>query len=448
MGATQTVLGKYDAYKDSSEDWLGEIPEHWEVTRLGGLLKPVSIKGKPEEQLLSITRELGVIIRDIEDDSDNHNFIPDDLSNYKLLTKGQFGMNKMKAWQGSYGVSNFNGIVSPAYYVFDFTKEVDGSFFNWAIRSKRYVSYFGEASDGVRIGQWDLSKDRMKKIPFILPPLPEQTAIATFLDEKTAKIDRAIAQKERLIELLKERKQILIRELVTGKKVWDEATQSWVKPKETVDSGVEWIGEIPKGWEVMKLFGLCRFVRGNSTFSKDELLSKGEFVALQYGKTYKVNEVDTEYEFYVDNEFYKESQVVNYGDTIFISTSETIEDLGHTVFYNRNDLGLLGGEQILIKPKSEKIISQYLHFSARVFSKELRKYATGVKVFRFNTDDLKTIYSPVPPLNGQNIIFEHINLQSKKIDQVIFQNRSQITKLKEYKSVLIDSAVTGKIKVY
>ncbi|EOF5284476.1 restriction endonuclease subunit S, partial [Salmonella enterica] len=101
----------------------------------------------------------------MDDKESNHNFIPDDLSGYKKLEKGQFGMNKMKAWQGSYGVSKFTGIVSPAYFIFDFTKAINPEFFNWAIRSKLYVSFFGSASDGVRIGQWDLSKARMKVIP-------------------------------------------------------------------------------------------------------------------------------------------------------------------------------------------------------------------------------------------------------------------------------------------
>lgn len=157
-------LPKYDAYKDSGHEWIGGVPQEWEVSKLGGCLSAVSIKGYPKLPLLSITREQGVIQRDVDDQDSNHNFIPDDLSGYKLLKEGQFGMNKMKAWQGSYGVSKFTGIVSPAYFIFDFTKPIWPSFFNWAIRSSLYVSYFGSASDGVRVGQWDLSKDRMKVI--------------------------------------------------------------------------------------------------------------------------------------------------------------------------------------------------------------------------------------------------------------------------------------------
>ena len=240
------VLGampKYETYKDSGYEWIGDIPENWELTKLGSTLKPVSVKNRPELSLLSITRERGVILRDIENPEENHNFIPDDLSGYKMLEKGQFGMNKMKAWQGSYGVSGYTGIVSPAYFIFNFMKPIFPDYFHKAIRSKLYVAFFGRASDGVRIGQWDLSKSRMREIPFIVPPIEEQIAIANFLDCKTAKIDQAIAIKEKQIALLKERKQILIQNVVT------RGLDPNVPMKE---SGIEWIGDIPEHWEVRR----------------------------------------------------------------------------------------------------------------------------------------------------------------------------------------------------
>lgn len=203
--------------KDSEVEWIGKIPEHWDLVKLGSCLSPVSVKNCPELPLLSITREQGVIERDVDDKESNHNFIPDDLSGYKKLEKGQFGMNKMKAWQGSYGVSKFTGIVSPAYFIFDFTKAINPEFFNWAIRSKLYVSFFGSASDGVRIGQWDLSKARMKVIPFVLPCEEEQLLIAKHLDEKLEQVDVAIKIKRQQIERLREYKSSLINSAVTGK---------------------------------------------------------------------------------------------------------------------------------------------------------------------------------------------------------------------------------------
>lgn len=205
------------AMKDSGVEWIGQIPEDWNIDRLGTILEPISKKGYADKQLLSITREKGVIVRDVEDDSENHNFIPDDLSNYKLIEEGQFGMNKMKAWQGSYGVSAYTGIVSPAYYIFRFIKPIHPEFFHWAIRCKLYVSFFGSASDGVRIGQWDLSKDRMKHIPFVFPSLEQQKIIADYLTQQTELISEEINQYSAQIEKLKEYKTTLINDAVTGK---------------------------------------------------------------------------------------------------------------------------------------------------------------------------------------------------------------------------------------
>ena len=258
------AYSKYDSFKYSGFNWVGYIPVHWNVEKLGSMLNAVSEKNQPELPLLSITREQGVIKRDIEDQDSNHNFIPDDLSGYKVLRKGQFGMNKMKAWQGSYGVSAHTGIVSPAYFIFDFTREVDPHFFNIAIRSKLYVSYFGSASDGVRIGQWDLNQPRMRQIPLILPPLPEQRAIAAFLDNKCAKIDEAVRIKEAQIKLLRERRQILIQQAVTRGLNPDAPTK---------DSGIDWIGKIPAHWEVRRGKYLFREINERSEEGTEELLS-------------------------------------------------------------------------------------------------------------------------------------------------------------------------------
>ena len=152
-------------------------------------------------------------------------------------------MNKMKAWQGSYGVSKHTGIVSPAYYIFKFKKDINPDFFHWAIRSHLYISFFASASDGVRIGQWDLSKDRMKEIPFVFPQSSIQIAIAKFLNEKTTQIDEAIAIKEKQIALLNERKQILVQQAIT---------QGLYPTVPMKDSGVAWIGKIPAHWVVRR----------------------------------------------------------------------------------------------------------------------------------------------------------------------------------------------------
>ena len=115
-------LKPYPTMKESGIEWLGDVPEHWDVHKLRSILTGVTERNRPELPLLSVVREKGIILRDVANMDENHNFIPDDLTNYKVVHKGQFAMNKMKAWQGSYGVSRHAGIVSPAYFIFDISE--------------------------------------------------------------------------------------------------------------------------------------------------------------------------------------------------------------------------------------------------------------------------------------------------------------------------------------
>ena len=209
-------LDKNVEFIDSGVEWIGKIPKHWEISKLGTSLKPISIKNRADLPLLSVTREQGVILRDVDDKESNHNFIPDDLSGYKMVEKGQFAMNKMKAWQGSYGISDYTGIVSPAYFIFELNG-IESTFFHKAIRSSIYVPFFIKASDGVRIGQWDLSKSRMKEIPFYIPPKDEQLQIVEYIETQITKIDKAIELQQNYISKLKEYKASLIDSVVTGK---------------------------------------------------------------------------------------------------------------------------------------------------------------------------------------------------------------------------------------
>ena len=261
-------LKPYPAMKDSGLPWLGEVPEHWEVRKLRRTLRAVTVRNRSGLPLLSVVREKGVVLRDVSNKDENHNFIPDDLTNYKVVQHGQFAMNKMKAWQGSYGVSKFDGIVSPAYFVFDLDS-LDGDYFHAAIRSKAYVPYFTQASDGVRIGQWDLSLARMREIPFLVPPLPEQAAIVRFLDHADRRIRRYIRAKEKLIALLEEQKQAILHEAVTGQvDVRTGRPYPAYRP-----SGVEWLGEVPEHWERCRLRNVVSVVttgsRGWSSYASD-----------------------------------------------------------------------------------------------------------------------------------------------------------------------------------
>ena len=236
-------IGPYSAYKPSGIPWIGDLPDHWGIRKLGHTLKKYNERNRSDLPLLSVVRDRGVIVRDVSNRDENHNFVPDDLSNYKVVRHGQFAMNKMKAWQGSYGVSQHDGVVSPAYFVFD-VQGVSQSYFQTAIRSRAYVPFFAQASDGVRIGQWDLSQERMREIPLLLPSPPEQAAIVRYLGYVDRRVRRYVGAKEKLIGLLEEEKQAVINQAVT------RGLDPNVRLKA---SGVEWLGDVPKHWGMQRL---------------------------------------------------------------------------------------------------------------------------------------------------------------------------------------------------
>jgi len=207
------------------------------------------------------------------------------------------------------------------------------------------------------------------------------------------------------------------------------------------DSGEEYLGKIPEEWSFFRIDKIGTIIRGNTGFTKDELLKEGTYVALQYGKTYKVNEVNESFNFYVNDEFYKPSQVVTKGDIVLISTSETLEDLGHTCFYNRNSLGLIGGEQILLKPNPKFIFDKYMFYFSKVFSNEFKKYATGLKVYRFNTDNVKNIFISIPSKEEQTQIASFLEKKTSQIDSKIRILQEKITSYEELKKSVINETV-------
>ncbi|TQP83649.1 restriction endonuclease subunit S [Vibrio cholerae] len=427
---------KYDQYSDSGYEWIGEIPEHWDLVKLGSCLSPVSVKNCPELPLLSITREQGVIERDVDNQESNHNFIPDDLSGYKKLEKGQFGMNKMKAWQGSYGVSKFTGIVSPAYFVFDFTKAINPEFFNWAIRSKLYVSFFGSASDGVRIGQWDLSKTRMKVIPFVLPSEEEQSLIANFLDKKATQINDAIAIKEQQISLLKERKQIIIQQAVT------QGLDPNVPMK---DSGVDWIGKIPEHWDITKISNITNTTSGSTPQS-------GNVEAYYNGNIPWVRTTDLN-----DDLLFDTPEKITYKALRETSCKLVPEESVCVAMYG--GAGTIGKHALLkfsgtvnqavcaILP-CHKLVPKFLYYYVKFYRPHWMIVAKGSRVDpNISQDQVRRMPITLPSILEQTAIVDFINDQLGMFNDAEGFYLQQIEKLKEYKTTLINSAVTGKIKI-
>ncbi len=431
----------YEEYKTTGIQWLPKIPKHWEILKLRQILSSFSEKNHPDMPLLSVVREKGVIIRNIENTDENHNYIPDDLTNYKLVKTGQFAMNKMKAWQGSYGVSDHDGIVSPAYFVFSFALDIDKHFFNTAIRSKSYVSFFGQASDGIRVGQWDLSMVRMKNIPFYVPTREEQKQIVRFLDWKVSSINKLINLKQQEITELKELKKATISNAVT------HGLDKTVPMK---DSGINWLGKIPQHWNIkrLKYTSLKHFsgTWGNEcdgSSNDKNCIRVADFnfenLSLSISNPTKRN--------YTCDEIRK--YALQDGDILVEkSGGGTKTPVGRAIYYNLNGSFLYANfiEMIRVKKQNSKFLVYLLASMYHSgYINTMYNHTTGIQ----NLDINKYINQQIvlPPREEQEQIVRFLDARCAEIDRLITENQAQITNLHDLKSSLIADVVTGQIDV-
>ena len=201
--------------KDSGVEWLGEVPEHWTLKRLKRIYIRVKKQGYPENEVLSVYRDYGVIKKSSRDD--NNNKTPDDLSSYQLVKKGDLVINKMKAWQGSLGVSDYTGITSPDYVVYSPCHSENHGYLHYALRSGRMPAVYLSISNGIRPSQWRLEPEKFEQLFVFLPPKNEQLEIVACLNEQMEKLSTLEDKCLSSIELLKERRTALISAAVTGK---------------------------------------------------------------------------------------------------------------------------------------------------------------------------------------------------------------------------------------
>lgn len=432
----QPCPDKYPAYKDSGVEWLGKIPEHWELLsnkNIFRLKKNQVGKKSADYVLLSLTLK-GVIQRVIEDGGK----FPAEFDTYQEVKKGDFVfcLFDVEETPRCVGLSDFDGMITGAYTVMEVNPKFDKSFLYYFYLNLDANKRLKPLYTGLRN---TISKDNFFAFKTFVPPLKEQTAIANFLDDKTAKIDRAIAQKEKMIGLLKERKQIIIQNAVTGK--WSMVDGQWtMTPKAKMkDSGVEWIGEIREGWEVKKLKFLLVEFNDRSTTGDEELLSLSKYKGVIPKSSLEERAGGAEsligYKIVKPRHLViNKMQAVN--GLLAVSRIHGITSPDYSVYYSKN--------------VSRLDIDYLEHLLLQVdYLAEFKRRVTGVMegFIRLYTDDLFGISIHLPPIEEQRDIILHIKSNSDKIEHSIAIEEKQIEKLKEYKATLIDSAVTGKIKV-
>jgi len=426
VSAAKRKYKPYPKYKDSGVEWLGRVPEHWEVKRFKFIFRiQKRIAGKLGYDVISITQN-GFRIKDIESGEGQ---LAMDYSKYQLVKVGDFAMNHMDLLTGGVDIASFEGVTSPDYRVFELTDQNCEDRYLLYLMRLCYSAhiFYAHGQGSSHLGRWRFPTENFQNFLSPTPPPDEQTAIADFIERECGRMDKLVEKKQEFIELLKEKRQALITHAVT---------KGFNPDVEMKDSGVEWLGRVPKHWRVEKLMWHFSASKGKNAqkLSKEYCLSHpGEYPVYsgQTGNNGIMASIDT-YEF-------------DAGDLGVIFST--------TVGAKAMELSLLKGKFslsqncMIISPISDDISREFFryHFTP------LFKYERGIipehMQASFRVDDLHRYWIALPPKNEQFDILEHLVKQTTRIDKLITKTQESIGLIKERKTALITAAVTGQIDV-
>jgi type I restriction enzyme S subunit len=427
---------RYPNYKDSGVEWLGEVPAHWALKPLWTFFRRVKRTGFDDEQLLSVYRDHGVVLKASR--GDNFNKPSDDLSVYQLVIPGDLAINKMKAWQGSVAISEHRGIVSPAYFVYEALHNASSRYLHYLMRSLRYITGYMSVSKGIRVNQWDLEPQLHSRMPLTVPPIEEQTQIAAFLDRETAKIDELVAEQRRLMELLKEKRQAVISHAVTQGLNPDAP----MKP-----SGIEWLGDVPAHWVITPLKWLTdpkRPIMYGIVLPGPDV---GEGVPILKGGNVKPSRMNLSAMARTTPEIeapYARARLKE-GDLVY-SIRGTIGDCEPVPAELERSNITQDVARIAI---GSDFCARWARWAllASAIRDDLACGSLGATVRGINIFDLKRASIPTPPLSEQIEISEFITDETAKLDTLTAEAQHAIDLLQERRSALISAAVTGQIDV-
>lgn len=422
-------MERYQEYKDSGEQWLGKIPSHWEMKRLGSYFNERKSKVSDKDYApLSVTKN--GILPQLENVAKSN-----DSDNRKQVCAGDFVINSRSDRKGSSGVSLLEGSVSLINIVLQPRKSIYSPFCNYLLKSNAFIEEYYRNGRGIVADLWTTRYDEMKSIKLAMPSLSEQTAMVSYLDRVTAQIDKAIAQQQRMIDLLNERKQIIIQHAVT----------KGLDPNaEMVDSGGEWIGKIPKGWKLYKLKHLLQ----------DPLKYGANESASEY------NETDPRYIRItdIDNEGNLKNNTVctiplhkalpymlQKGDLLLARSGATV---GKSYLFQEDYKACYAG--YLIKACFSKKISPqfvYLYTQSASYSKWKDYILIQSTIQNISAEKYANLLIPTPPVEVQLSILKYLDPQLDKMNVTLANFNRKIGVLRERKQIIINEVVTGKVKV-
>jgi len=443
----------YPKYKDSRIQWIGKIPEGWEIRKFSsfGFFSSSGINKKiePDEPLVKMVNYTDIygndsLVIDLKRDLMTVS-CPKEKIIFCDLKKGDIVFTPSSETEEDIGLSavileNLKNTVF-SYHVIRFRTIIKIN-----LHYKKYIgnnhfvlSQFSRICKGTT--RQILTHNDFKSILTILPPLQDQIAIADFLDKKTARIDVLIEKDKKLIELLKERRTALINHAMT------KGLDPNAKMK---DSGIEWIGEIPEGWEVRKLKQVTSISISN--VDKKSKPDEKDVLLCNYNEVYNKESITSNLSFMKATATIEQINKfsIKKGDVIITKDSETYEDIAIPSLVEENLNNIVCGYHLaLIRPNESKIKGEFLLriFQSRKINYQFIVSANGITRFGISTYPIKNSFVIVPPIPEQITIINFLDESIAKIDKIIQKIQQKIKLLEEYKKSLIHHVVTGKVDV-
>lgn len=412
------------AMKVSGTASNAKIPEHWRVGKFWTIASQFSRSGHPDVGLMSVYLDRGVIPY-----SEGGGLVhkpSESLDAYQLVEPGNFVINNQQAWRGSVGVSKHRGLVSPAYLVFELSKDLDPVFANYQFRERRFVDEMMLSSQGVGDIQRQVKWPLLRLANIFLPPLDEQRAIATYLNSATSRIETLIAKKTHFIELLREKRQAVIAHAV------NRGLNPNVPMKEI---GVEWLRSIPETWDTAPLKNFLQLRRDivGAASANTKLLSLTLQGVIERDLENPTGKMPASFDSY---------QRISTGEMVFCLFD--IDETPRTVGVAPLD-GMVTGAYAVFRPQHELWARYLYYFFLHVDdSKRLKPFYKGLRK-TIRPGAFLSIQVPRPTESDAMAIVAHLDRITTRIDKLIAKTERSIELLREYRNALINAAVTGKI---
>ncbi|HHU4235721.1 TPA: restriction endonuclease subunit S [Escherichia coli] len=407
-------LNKYHAYpeyRDSGMEWLGEIPRTWQAYTGKRLFSSVRTPALSNDEQLAASQKYGVIPQTLMMQLNDSKVMLalKGTDSFRHVEKNNFVIS-LRSFEGGIEHSNYQGCVSPAYTVLKSVNDISFSFYRYLLKSEPYISALQASTDSLRDGK-SINYEQFGAITLPSPSLPEQSIIAHFLDHETAKIDNLIEKQQQLIELLKEKRQAVISHAVT------KGLNPDVPMK---DSGVEWLGEVPKHWHICKLKWFANLKSGDFITS-NSIEPEGNY------PVYGGNGLRGYYSYFTHN-----------GEYVLIGRQGALcGNINYAIgkFW--------ASEHAVVVTPNERAVTIWLGELLRIMN--LNQYSVSAAQPGLAVERITDLYIPIPPYQEQVNIGTYISKYISLDKKLIEHSTDNIELLKERRTALISAAVTGKI---